>query len=386
MSDSVGFPPILAKQTFRQADLSLSHNKECFRVRRVLVGLFAASLLLAACGGGGDTEEPTAVVTATRETPTVTPDPAPLTGVPVSSPTVLDRPVVAVKIDNASQARPQVGLDVADIVFEEVVEGGATRFLALFQSQAPGSSAGPVRSGRDVEAELLLPYHPLLVISGAAPPTLQVLRAAGLPLREEGQPEHAFHRDRARKRPYNLFVDVDAMWEVARAEKIPAAAPAWPFGESTHGQPAVATTMSFSPSMQVRWEWDGAKWLREQSRSAHMSANGDQIAAENVVVVMVGVTAGGGVDVAGSATQEIQVIGEGDAVIFRDGKAIQGLWRKSVRETHFEFVTKAGAVVPLAVGRTWIELLPIGSALDIQRPAISPSPSASTSQSPRPSR
>ncbi|HWH31802.1 MAG TPA: DUF3048 domain-containing protein, partial [Egibacteraceae bacterium] len=168
----------------------------------MLVALFAVALTLTACGGGEPEPEPTPSETEPTPSPTPEPELAPLTGEEVESTGILDRPVVAVKIDNASPARPQAGLGAADVVFEELVEGGYTRFLALYQSQAP-ETAGPVRSGRDVEADLLPPYQPLFVISGAAEPTYAVLRGAGLKIREEGQPEDAFQRASDRKRPYN---------------------------------------------------------------------------------------------------------------------------------------------------------------------------------------
>ena len=350
-------------------------------MRRVLVALFATTLLLTACGGGEEPEqEPTAQETTATPSPTPEPELAPLTGEEVSGAGVLERPVLAVKIDNASPARPQAGLAEADIVFEELVEGGYTRFLALFQSRAP-ETAGPVRSGRDVEADLLPPYRPLFVISGAADPTYEVLRGAGLKIREEGQPEDAFNRASDRKRPYNLFVDVERMWDVAKDDGLPAADEAWTFDAAAPaGEDALGATLSFSPTNPVKWTWDPAqsRWLREQAGGPHVDVAGAQLGAENVVVMKVPVAAGGGVDAAGNATQHIEIIGSGEATILRDGKAITGTWRKESRDGHIEFVTSAGAVVPLAPGRTWVELLPGRAAVSIVRPEPSPTATATS--------
>lgn len=339
-------------------------------MRRMLVVLFAASLLLTACGGE---PEPEPTPSRTRATPSPTPEPelAPLTGEDVQSTGVLDRPVVAVKIDNASPARPQAGLAEADVVFEELVEGGYTRFLALFQSRAP-QTAGPVRSGRDVEADLLPPYDPLFVISGAAEPTYAVLRGAGLKIREESQPEDAFERAGDRKRPYNLFVDVERMYQVASQDDgLPAASEAWTFAETApSGRDVLEANLTFSPTNPVRWVWDDASgsWLREQAGASHVDVAGDQLAAENVVVLKVPVAAGGGVDSAGNATQHIQIVGSGEATVLRDGKAVTGTWRKQSRDGHIEFVTSSGVVIPLSPGRTWVELLPVGAPLDLVHP------------------
>ena len=353
-------------------------------MRRVLVALFAATLLLTACGGGEPEVEPTPEETAASPTPTPEPELAPLTGEEVGDADVLDRPVVAVKIDNASPARPQAGLAEADVVFEELVEGGYTRFLALFQSRAP-ETAGPVRSGRDVEADLLPPYEPLFVISGAAEPTYDVLRGAGLRIREEGQPEAAFHRASDRKRPYNLFVDVEQMWREATEEALPAAGEAWTFDEQEpFGDDVLQAMLAFSPTNPVTWSWDAARgeWLRDQAGAPHTGTSGEQLGAENVVVMKVPIAAGGGVDAAGNSTQHIEVIGSGEATILRDGKAITGLWRKESREGHIKFVTSAGAVIPLALGRTWVELLPGRAALSLVHPQPEPEPAGTASRTP----
>lgn len=351
-------------------------------MRRVLVALFAATLLLTACGGGEEPEqEPTAEEQDVTPSPTPEPELAPLTGEEVTDESVLERPVLAVKIDNASPARPQAGLAEADVVFEELVEGGYTRFLALFQSRAP-ETAGPVRSGRDVEADLLPPYDPLFVISGAADPTYEVLRGAGLKIREEGQPEDAFNRAGDRKRPYNLFVDVERMWEVASQDDgLPAAREAWSFDEAApSGEDVLEASLSFSPTNPVRWTWDAdaGSWQREQAGAAHVDIDGSHLAAENVVVMKVPVAGGGGVDAAGNETQHIEIIGSGEATILRNGKAITGMWRKESRDAHIEFVTSAGAVIPLAPGRTWVELLPSASAVSL----VHPQPTGTSSPTP----
>ena len=107
-------------------------------------------------------------------------------------------------------------------------------------------------------------------------------------------------------------------------------------------------------------------WQREQNGSPHEVASGDQAAAENIVVVRVNVGRGGGVDVRGNPTATIQVVGEGEATVFRNGTAFAAAWRKRSGDSQFEWLRLDGSPLPLAPGRTWVELLPSGGLLEVQ--------------------
>lgn len=277
--------------------------------------------------------------------------------------------MLAVKVDNTKPARPQSGLDVADVVFEELVEGGATRFVALFHSADPGV-VGPVRSGRDVDAHLLPAFSPALALAGAAPPTMQVLRAAGLRLLDEG-PGSPLFRDGSRRAPYNLYLDAPAAWRASGG--LPAAAPAWPFERRIPpgGQLVRGVSVAFSRQAGVAWEWDADEgvWRRSDHAGAHVLSSGAQVTAENVVVVRVPVREGSGVDVNGARTKDITVIGTGAAVVLRDGVAFEGSWHKAAPEAQFEWRDAAGRPLPLAPGRTWIALVPVGAPVQLVPPA-----------------
>jgi Protein of unknown function (DUF3048) N-terminal domain/Protein of unknown function (DUF3048) C-terminal domain len=290
---------------------------------------------------------------------------APLTGLPVADPAVLARPVVAVTIDNAVQARPQTGLDRADIVFESLVEGGLTRFVALFHSMDPGT-VGPLRSARDIDADLLSAFSSVLGISGAAPGTDARLREAGLHvLSESGALPGMFFRTRERKSPHNLFARPLALW---RAEtSLPPAAPPWPFGRPLplSARPALGARVVFSLNASATWTWDARRrtWLRQEDGRVHLTSSGGQVAAKNVVVARFATAPGGGVDAHGKPTVGIQVLGEGPAVVLRDGLAYDVRWRKTSPYSQFEWVTPGGAPLPLAPGQTWIELVPASGSL-----------------------
>jgi hypothetical protein len=162
--------------------------------------LVAASLLLSACSKD----------TPAAEAPTASPTPSPETLWPFTQlPGPVDaaeKPVLAIKIENDPSVRPQYGLDMADIVFEELVEGGMTRFISVFQSEMP-KEAGPIRSGRHVDASIVSPFSDYFIFSGAARATLNFF-AQTIPddvvVFNEGAP--GMHRTDYHRKPHNLFI------------------------------------------------------------------------------------------------------------------------------------------------------------------------------------
>jgi DUF3048 family protein len=290
---------------------------------------------------------------------------APLTGLPVDDAAVVARPVVAVGIDNAAQARPQSGLDQADIVFEEPIEGSLTRFVALFHSADPGT-VGPIRRGTSVDADLLPAFSAVLGVSKATAGAGARLRATGLRiLSEEQAPARTFFRALDRPAPHNLFARPLELWRAGAG--LPPAASAWPFSSRPPlgGQPAPNTWIVFSPSADVEWTWHAKRhaWLRRQDGRVHRVSSGAQVAAENIVVVMTP----GGIDAGSeSSINALEVIGEGTAVVLRDGLAYNIRWRKASPFSQFEWVTRGGSPLPLAPGRTWVEFIPASGSFVVR--------------------
>ncbi len=336
--------------------------------RRLVVLLAALTVAVTACGSPSEPEptptptepppqaEP--IVTPEPEptpTPTPTPEPvlAPLTGLEVDADEDLDRPVFAVKIDNNPKALPQDGLEQADVVFSELVEGGTTRFIALFHSTDPGE-VGPVRSGREVDVDLMPAFQPVFGYSGAAAEVVGQLQRSGMLLVTEGDPGWS-----RRKRPgvayeHTLYTDVATQWE--RGSDLPAATQPWALDAAplTDGTEVDGMSLTYSRETTVSWQWDGEHFVRTQYGAPHVTSSGDQIAAANVVVPRVAVRPGP----RGGGTVAIQVVGEGEAVVFRDGRSYEARWRKASAESHFEWLTPEGDPLPLAPGRTWVELVP----------------------------
>ena len=338
-------------------------------MRRALCAVAVLGLLAAGCT---KEEPPVAASPSPSPSPTASPTPPPpppvavLTGEELPEP--IERPVLAVKIDNASAALPPDGIEAADIVFEEEVEGGITRFLALFQSQDP-EEIGPVRSGREADAELLPPFQSVLAFSGAAKPVQRMFREAGIPFYEEGEADGAFYRVPDRIAPHNLFARTEQLFaqgeDVEQLEE-----PVFTFDEATPagGRPASSVEVTFSPYANATWIWKPVKehWEREQNGSPHATAQGRPISADNVVVMWVQSRPGNRTDSGGNPTVELDVVGRGRAVYFRDGEQFRGRWEKDSAED--QIVWHSGdEEFPLRPGQTFVEILPLGDDMAVER-------------------
>ena len=294
---------------------------------------------------------------------------APLTGEAVDDPDVTERPVLAVKIENTAAARPQAGLDRADIVYEEIVEGGVTRFIALFQSEVP-DVVGPVRSARPEDVAILPAYTPILAYSGARDEVTGMLRRSGIALLTDDGGD-AFSRDPGRSRSHDLMGDGPRLYEKGRdAAGVRAASPVFA-RDATPPPGAVpcdaavpdcgtATTIRFSGAAVTGWTWDGdaGVYRRDQDGEPSRVTGAGRIGAANVVVLGMRVGEGGCCDAAGTPFTETTILGDGAAVVLRDGRRYDVRWRKPSATSHLELLAADGSPFPLAPGATWIHLAP----------------------------
>ena len=332
---------------------------------RTLLLLVAAALVATACSStpsADSTASPSPSTTTASPSPSPTPTTAfPLTGQTTDDPGT-DRPVMSVKIDNAPVAQPHAGLEQADVVFEEIVEGGVTRFAALFHSQLP-DQVGPVRSARLVDVPLLSPFHSMLVYSGARPEVTAALQAAdgiGL-LADTGPP--VFSRAPGRSGSHDLMADVDLA--MAQAEDMAEVAPV---GEDvplafSEDPPAGGVDQSeFSIRMTsattTGWAWDEAAGVYRPSRNGTpYRVTGDgRIGAATVVAVLTDIGTGGCCDSAGNPYVTTELQGSGDAIVWRDGQRFEATWRKASAGDHLQVLTADGEVFPFAPGSTWYHL------------------------------
>lgn len=298
------------------------------------------------------------------DTVTGRPDPCPLTGeLRAGGKDAPARPPLVVKVENADDAYPLAGLERADVIYEEPVEGGITRFAAIFQCR-DAARVGPVRSARTTDPKILvqLSDEPLLAYSGANATVAAGLDGAGVISLTETSANEAYLRDDARSAPHNLFASTKKLYRLAnRAGADGAVPPAlFRYDEETPSpsRPRTSATVAFSTSNVVGWAWSDGRWVRQLDGAPMLAENGTEIAVDNVVIQEVVVTDSQIVDVAGFPSPEVKLVGRGRAWILRDGRLIMGRWRRDSLEDITVFETKAGEEITLAPGTTFVELMP----------------------------
>gem|GEM_PF-1970646 len=283
----------------------------------------------------------------------------PLTG--TSTAAVTDRPGLAVKIDNHSLARGQWGLNEADVVVEELVEGNISRFIAIFHSQAPGV-VGPIRSARETDVGFLpMLGESLLVYSGGNSTVRSIVDAE--PTVEGIYPnstyDSAYYRTRQRSSPHNLLSGAPALWDIAPSGlDLPIAM----FDYRPEVLETPRTTVVANPltadfgGTTATWTWNGSHFARAHGSFTHRDAAGNQITANNVLVLETPYFTSGstGSPVANTA-------GAGAGVLLADGAWVDITWSRASNGSRY-VLTEVGSGDPvlLTPGRTWVELVPTG--------------------------
>lgn len=322
--------------------------------------LLALSFVLASCAA---TTPPVATPSPTPSySPSyVAPEPmglAPLTGESIPVGTALN-PSLAAKIDNHSAARPQVGLDRTDIVFEELVEGGLSRYVAVWQSDVP-DEIGPVRSIRPMDPDIISAFGGIVAYSGGQQRFVALMQATNVFNAIHGQraTEATFYRTKTKKAPHNVLVK--AVQVVAEHPDLPAPQQQFAFAldgpsstASKDGLPASVINLVFSKQTAPSWTWDAAqsKFLRAQLGVPDMDGNGAQLSATNVITIFVGIDKSLGVP-------KTQLIGSGEAWVASGGKYIHATWSKDAPTSVIRLVDDQGVTIRLAPGNSWIELVP----------------------------
>lgn len=305
---------------------------------------------------------------------------APLDGVPLTEAewnARKDTLPLAVMIDNSPSAYPQAGLDRADLVYEAFVEGGITRFMAVFWRQE-ADQIYPVRSARTPfvvwASELGALYgHAGGAVTGNDANAIGQIYDWGVKDLDAFRPvsDSAYYRSDDRYAPYNLVGVTRRLREAAAslAYRGPSPVQPWRFKadgqESAAGTPVAAFEVDFQErryaSSVIQWHWDAVSksWLRFQSGGPHKDAvSGKQLAFKNVIVMRVPWEV---VDFSGHVL--LQQFGEGPATVFLDGRAIEGTWKKKDRETRTRFYDRQGAEIALNRGPVFIEVVGPASLL-----------------------
>lgn len=274
---------------------------------------------------------------------------------------LLDRRTIAVKIDNHWDARPQSGLEFADAVFELRVEAGLTRFIAVFH-HSDSEYVGPMRSGRPTDTELIAPFHGTLAISGASHWIYGVMRADGA--RFIGEVRPATFRESFRRAPHNLYVNTALLRDHADGLGHPDEPPPELFarGDLPEGATDAAEILfRWSDGQSVTWMWDGEQYLRMLGDDPHEVRTEDDETSTittDVLVVLSGrlyTQSGGSGTVAVPSTV---TTGVGKALVFADGKVVEGTWERTTIDEPFLLLDGDGEILPVPPGRPWISMFP----------------------------
>jgi hypothetical protein len=343
-------------------------------MRRLTAAALAVGLAVTAVACGGGKKAATKATSSSAPTGSSAPSTiaappagvAPLTGLP-GDPAKLGRPALLVKIDNAPKARPQAGLNQADIVVEEGVEGGITRFATIFHS-GDADPVGPVRSARTSDIAIAAALNrPLFAYSGTNADFEKLLDAAPIVNVGPGKFPGGYHRVSGRPAPYNYFSSTAVLFGRAAAGQ---AAPLAQFVYRPAGQAPAGGSANAGVHIEFRgrvltavdWGWDAAAgagagaWKRTTNGTTHVDAAGQQVTAANVVIEFVNYKDTGYTDQSGAPVPEAQLIGEGEAWILTGGQVVKGRWQKASTEAVTKLVAADGTAIALTPGRSWVEL------------------------------
>ena len=362
------------------------------RLPRAATVLLAGAIVASSCGGSGTSvtvASPTATATVTAvptkaatatvpPTPTPTPKPKvwPLTGMPAAADAQIGRRPLNVRMPNDPNARPQYGLNKADLVFEMIVEGGVTRFSAIFQSK-DADVVGPVRSYRFSDLHITQMLRGALVSSGstveehdAVSQSIKDGNMLSVDAERDGRP---YYRVAFRPGPNNEFtstpadreavnraggaapVDVPALAFVPAGNTDPAA------GGFAGAQAATSVTIPFLGMWASTFTWDAAAKGYRRSQQGTETVDGDgsgPILAKNVVIMTTDIWTTSVVeDSLGSRGLDYRMTGDGPVSVFRDGLRVDGTWKRDGPLDMFTFFDASGQEILLERGQSWIHFI-----------------------------
>lgn len=340
-----------------------------------VVAAAAVLAVAAACGGSpprqaAPKQTPTPSPSAKTRAAAAAPPVCPLTGTaPPAGHPVPNRPAVAVKIGNDPAALPQSGLDKADIVFEEPIEGAITRLVAVFQCYG-AVQVGPIRSTRWVDSQVLPRFdHPGFAFAGGINPDIATIQQAPLVALDALNGGPAFFRTSGRYPPENLYTSTAALWQLM-PQSSPKPPPLFTYSRvPPAGVAAGSVALGWSSYYTVTWIWDPThgRWARVEYGSPDVTADGVRITAVNVVVMKVRTYAGPyAEDSSGEHGIRSVLVGSGPALVLRGGKATPATWVDRSLTDPLQLISPSTRQpLSLAPGNTWVELVPLGGSVTV---------------------
>jgi hypothetical protein len=290
-----------------------------------------------------------------------------------------------VKIENDPIVRPQTGLDRADLIFEELVEGGMTRFAVIYQSDLP-DEVGPVRSVRHVDVAIAEPIADAFVFSGGARRTMKFVKRkipTSISIVNEGAP--GMYRKPGIPAPHDIFLKMSEMLDsiapkntlstgfFVRPEVKPVVASASPSASSSAsaspkpsstaltGKPVTQVGVKFSSFSGPNWKWNAADkmWMRSEGIKPFLNKDGTQFGTNNLVIIEVREIDAGYKGQTGGYVPRTVLTGSGRAWVLSEGKAVEVAWKKPFVDAQMELTDLDGNPFTMPTGRTWVELLPV---------------------------
>ena len=304
---------------------------------------------------------------------------SPLTGKFITQEQWLLRPrrVISFKIDNNITARPQSGIQDADLIFEILVEGGMTRFLAVFLDST-SDYLGPVRSARPTDPTLIKPFSSTLVVSGATEGLIPAIRQLGVNVLEE-QKSPSMFRISSRNAPHNLYADTELVRNIIDEKGYiflqPGPSPIFQFGydQSNWSIDGSKITIKYSDETTIIWKLDNTTYSRfivdaysdSDDPEAHnwISQDGfdsEILQTETIIVIQ-------GVQYRDEATTlpSILTVGLGPVFVFNNGQMIEGTWRRSDIDDPFDLFDSYGEPIIIPPGKQWIYILPLEGSVSV---------------------
>ena len=345
----------------------------------------ALLLVAGACSSGGKnpfSDLPADDLTPTIQNTTTTIETvaSPLTGALVS-PTIAARPGVIVKVDNAPAARPQAGLNDADVIYEERVEGSVVRFLAVYQSK-DAAIVGPVRSVRSTDAAVVAPIGGVFAYSGGIAPFVNKVKATGITVvPESDDPKVGNFKRAGRARPNATFANTTRLRAQAKVSALPPPPlfprirPGTAFSEANPSATRVTSLrVVFGSLTTADWTWDAAKklWLRSTNGTLHTLEDKSRLSSGCLVLQTVPYRATQYTDRSDFTVDEALITGSGNALIACDGAVVKARWHKPSTKAVTVFTNAStGASVTLPVGRVWVSLVPTNGQITMKSPTTS---------------
>jgi len=300
----------------------------------------------------------------------VDPTKCPLCGRTVSRHEIFKRPI-AVMIENHPKARPQSGLDEADIVYEMPVEGGISRFMAIYL-HSDKSRIGPVRSSRHYYLDKLLEYNGIYVYFGGSPQAwddIAKLKIEGMNGIYDGL---TFWRDESREKPHNAYTSIKKIKHTSKMKGYDKDVnfKRFKFSEEKvvpEGEKAETVRIKFSPfKYTVKYEYNKQKggYLRYMDNKPHVDRETrKQLSVENIIIQKAKTWVIPGDD---AGRLNIQLVGKGEGYYISKGNYIKITWEKKSRKGYTYFYDTKNKEITLNPGTTWIQIVPYKAEIEIQ--------------------